>query len=253
MAGRGIWLSGPALFEAIPRRQSTRGDYDGSADLPSLSRASAVPGVDLVLISDRPQMNRARDLVVEGNTAQIADAAFVRELKSRLRFSPRQAINTSDGLFSATTGNPALPAWLGPVILDFVFKADAENKKSARQIASSSGIAVFVSQQDNPEHWVLAGRACQRFALQATALCCGHTGHAGEMESVVTASPLIFFLLASVLSFPFYLLGMAGGRLAGMPILPAGQAANKIAETFETGQADAGPVAAFRTANLDRD
>ncbi|HSO47720.1 MAG TPA: Tat pathway signal protein, partial [Rhizobiaceae bacterium] len=100
--------------------------------------------------------------------------AFMRELKSWLRFSPRQAMDTGDGLFSATSGNPVLPAWLGPLLLDFVFKADAENEKYARHIASSAGIAIFVAQKNDPEHWVLAGRACQRFALQATALGLKH-------------------------------------------------------------------------------
>jgi hypothetical protein len=33
---------------------------------------------------------------------------------------------------------------------------------------------VFASQKDNPEHWVLAGRACQRFALKATAMGMKH-------------------------------------------------------------------------------
>jgi hypothetical protein len=55
-------------------------------------------------------------------------------------------------------------------VFDWVFKTGAENDKYARQIGSSAGIAVFVSQRDDQEHWVLAGRACQRFALQATAL-----------------------------------------------------------------------------------
>jgi len=166
--------AGSALFDAIPKRQSTRADYDGkpvsTADLQSLSNAAAVPGVDLVLITDRPQIDRVRNLVVAGNSAQISDAAFVRELKAWLRFSPRDAIQTGDGLFSAASGSPALPGWLGPHLFDWVFKADAENDKYARQIASSAGIAVFVSQRDDREHWVLAGRACQRFALQATAL-----------------------------------------------------------------------------------
>ena len=39
---------------------------------------------------------------------------------------------------------------------------------------SSSGVAVFVSQRDDRDHWVRAGRACQRFALQATALGLKH-------------------------------------------------------------------------------
>ena len=104
----------------------------------------------------------------------MADPAFVRELKTWLRFSPNEAMRTGDGLFSAASGNPALPAWLGPSLFDWVFTADAENDKYARQIASSAGLAVFVAQHDDPEHWVLAGRACQRFALQATALGLRH-------------------------------------------------------------------------------
>jgi nitroreductase len=167
-----------ALFDAIPMRQSTRSDYDGKPvsppDLQALAAAAAVPGVNLILITDRAQIDRVRDLVVAGNSAQMSDPAFVRELKAWLRFSPRQAIATGDGLFSASTGNPTLPAWLGPSMFDWVFKAGAENDKYARQLASSAGIAVFVSQKDDREHWVLAGRACQRFALQATALGLKH-------------------------------------------------------------------------------
>lgn len=166
------------LSDAIPRRQSTRAEYDGRAvsvaELQMLATAVAVPGVDLVLITDRPQMDRVRDLVVAGNSNQMGDAAFVRELKSWLRFSPREAIVAGDGLFSASSGNPTLPAWLGPSLFDWVFKAAAENKKYARNLASSAGIAVFVAQREDPEHWVLTGRACQRFALQATALGLKH-------------------------------------------------------------------------------
>lgn len=168
----------PALFDAIPKRQSTRADYDSrpvtAADMNTLARVSALPGVDIVLITDRPQMDRVRDLVVTGNDVQMADVAFVRELRTWLRFSSREAIDKGDGLFSASSGNPTLPAWLGPRVFDWMFKADAENEKYARQIRSSAGIAVFVAQKDDPQHWVLAGRACQRFALQATALGLKH-------------------------------------------------------------------------------
>lgn len=162
------------LFDAIPKRQSTRADYDtkpaSAADLQLLFNATKISGVDLILITDRPQIDRMRDLVVAGNSAQIADPAFMRELKTWLRFTPREAIQTGDGLFSAASGSLVLPTWLGPSLFDWAFKADAENDKYARQIASSAGIAVFVSHLDDREHWVAAGRACQRFALQATAL-----------------------------------------------------------------------------------
>ncbi|CAN5539482.1 nitroreductase family protein [soil metagenome] len=166
------------LFSAIPMRQSTRTDYDGrsisTADLRTLAAAAALPGVDVILITGRPKIDQIRDLVIAGNSAQMADAAFVRELKAWLRFSPRQAIEAGDGLFSVSSGNPALPAWLGPRVFDLVFRAHAENDKYARQLQSSAGVAVFVAQRDDRAHWVLAGRACQRFALQATALGIKH-------------------------------------------------------------------------------
>ncbi len=168
----------PALFDAIPRRQSTRADYDGkqvsAADLQKLAEAAVVPGVDLILITDRPRIERVRELVVAGNTAQMADAAFMQELKAWLRFSPREAIETGDGLFSASSGNPTLPTWLGPRMFDWFVSAGSENDKYARQLRSAPGVAVFVAQQANPDHWVRAGRACQRFALQATALGLKH-------------------------------------------------------------------------------
>jgi Nitroreductase family len=170
--------SDAALCDAIPLRQSTRADYDGTeitaADLTTLSHAAAVPGVDLILMTDRAQISQLRDLVVAGNTVQMADAAFVAELKLWLRFNPRSAAYFGDGLFGATTGNPNLPDWLGPRMFDWAFTEKAENEKYARQIASSAGIAVFVAAKDDAEHWVLAGRACQRFALQATAMGLKH-------------------------------------------------------------------------------
>jgi nitroreductase len=172
-SGRGAATPSP-LFDAIPRRQSTRGDYDGrgvsAADIATLAAAAALPGVDLVLVTDRPGTGRIRDLVIDGNSSQMADPAFLHELKTWMRFSPRQALRTGDGLFSATTGNPTLPAWLGPAVLDVAFRAKTENAKYARQIASSAGLAIFVGHAPDPQHWVQAGRAAQRFALQATAL-----------------------------------------------------------------------------------
>jgi hypothetical protein len=166
------------FFDAIPQRQSTRAEYDGRAvsavDLGKLTAAASIPGVDLILITERKQLEQLRDLVVAANSAQLADPEFVGELKTWLRFSPLQAIETGDGLFSVASGSPALPAWLGSYAFDWFVRAKAENEKYARQLRSSAGVAVFVSQREDREHWVLAGRACQRFALQATALGLKH-------------------------------------------------------------------------------
>jgi len=165
---------GSDLFDAIPRRQSTRSDYDGravsTANLKALAVAGTIPGVDLELITDRPRMNQISDLVVAGNTRQMTDPAFIRELKTWLRFNPGQALRTGDGLYGPASGSPALPEWLGPVVFDRLVTARSEGDRYAGQMRSSAGVAVFIGAAADRDHWVRVGRACQRFALQATAL-----------------------------------------------------------------------------------
>nr|WP_186415558.1 nitroreductase family protein [Pannonibacter sp. P2PFMT1] len=161
------------LLAAIPRRQSTRAEYDGrsvsAADIEALRQSAETPGVRLVLLTDRARINQVRDLIVAGNDAQMADAAFMAELKRWLRFNPRSAMASGDGLFSAASGNPVLPEFLGGLAFDTFFAAGAENDKYARQIDSSAGIAIFLAEHEDKAHWIAVGRACQRFALAATA------------------------------------------------------------------------------------
>lgn len=161
-------------FHAIASRQCTRGDYDGQslsrADLNLLKRAGTSNGVRLLRVTDRPAMERVLEHVVQGNTAQLADQAFVRELKSWIRFNGTDAVRTRDGLFSVSSGNPAIPAWLGDLAFGWFFTAKGENDKIARQVRNSSGFAVFVGEVADKAHWVEVGRAYERFALQATAL-----------------------------------------------------------------------------------
>ena len=162
------------LFNAITSRQCTRGDYDGkplsSEELMLLERAGTSNGVRMLLITERRAMESVLDYVVEGNTAQMADPAFVKELKDWIRFNGADAVHTGDGLFSVSSGNPAIPAWLGEIAFGWLFTPKGENDKYARQIRSSAGLAVFVGQAADKAHWVEVGRCYERFALQATAL-----------------------------------------------------------------------------------
>ncbi|WP_018953220.1 hypothetical protein [Thioalkalivibrio sulfidiphilus] len=52
-----------------------------SADLNLLEAAGTGPGVSVLLLTDRQVMENVLDFVIQGNTAQIRDPAFVRELK----------------------------------------------------------------------------------------------------------------------------------------------------------------------------
>lgn len=162
------------LAAAIPRRQCTRADYDGRAVEPSalatLAAAAEGDGVSVRLITDKPAMEDTLAFIVDANTVQVRDPAFVAELKRWLRFSYGEAVSTGDGLFAACSGNPVLPGPVGSLMFGLVFGADSENRKIVSQVRSSAGLVVFVSEKDDRRHWIDAGRAYQRFALQATVL-----------------------------------------------------------------------------------
>lgn len=180
------------LYRAIPFRQSTRSLYDGRAvsndDVHSLQRAASEPGVSLSLFTSEADRAAITDFVVEGNSSQIDDPAFVAELRQWLRFSPDRALATGDGLFSACSGNPVLPEWLGGVMFSAFFTKDAENEKYRNQIASSAGIAVFTGDRADPDHWVKVGRSFQRFALRATVLGI-RTAHINQPVEVPSVRP----------------------------------------------------------------
>jgi hypothetical protein len=162
------------LFQAIAERQCTRGDYDGrplsTEELRLLDQVGRGNGVRMVLLTERSAMEKVLEYVVAANTAQMHDPAFVEELKAWIRFSDDEAIRRGDGLFSGSSGNPAMPRWLGSRMMGLFFTPKSENERYARQIRNSAGIAVFVSDTSDKAHWVEAGRCYERFALQATAL-----------------------------------------------------------------------------------
>ena len=162
------------LFKAIPERQCTRGDYDSkplsNEELRLLKSASTADGVRVVLLTERSTIEQVLDHVVQGNTVQMADTAFVKELKAWIRFNGADEVRTGDGLYSVSSGNPSIPSWIGDLAFGLFFTPKNENDKYARQIRSSAGIAVFVGQAADKAHWVKVGRRYERFALQATAL-----------------------------------------------------------------------------------
>jgi len=163
-----------SLFNAIPERQSTRAEYDGKAisasELAQLEKVGQGNGVRIILLTEREAMEKVLEYVVQGNTAQMNDRAFVEELKAWIRFSADDAVRAGDGLYAASSGNPSMPSWLGSLLFGLFFTPKGENDKYAKHVRSSAGIAVFVSEAENPAQWIEVGRCYERFALQSAAL-----------------------------------------------------------------------------------
>lgn len=184
--------AGQELYQAIPLRQSTRALYDGQSisttDMDLLATAAKEEGVSVQFFTASAERDAILEFVIQGNSAQMDDPAFVQELSHWLRFSPASAIETGDGLFGACSGNPVLPDWIGQRLFSMVFRKTAENDKYRDQIRSSAGIAVFVGDRADPEHWIRVGRSFQRFALQATALGI-RTAHVNQPVEVASVRP----------------------------------------------------------------
>ena len=160
------------LFTAIPARQCSRVVYDGrpvgSDTLRRLEAAAKIHDVEPIFVSEANMAEAILDLVIEGNSRQMDDPAFVAELKDWIRFNAGAAAETRDGLFTESSGNPTLPTWLGSTMFNLLLSKEAENDKYADQVRSSAGIVIIVAPSNDKEGWVAAGRAYQRFALQAT-------------------------------------------------------------------------------------
>ena len=150
------------LFQAIAERQCTRGEYDArplpNEELGLLQRAGSTGGVQVLLLTERVAMEKVLEYVVQGNTVQMSDPAFVEELKTWIRYSGQDAVRTGDGLYGASSGNPSLPSWSGSALFGLFFTPKTENDKYAKQVRSSAGIAVFVG--DSQQGTLGGSRRC---------------------------------------------------------------------------------------------
>lgn len=180
------------LFSAIALRQSTRAEYDGkpvgSDELKRLQAAALSDRVRMLVLTDRPDIETVLDFVIQGNSAQMNDKAFVDELRTWIRFNGADAVRLGDGLFSRSSGNPEVPAWLGSLMFGLFFTPKSENDKYMKHLRSSAGVAVFVGVREDRAHWIEVGRSYERFALQATALGI-RTAHVNMPVEVASLRP----------------------------------------------------------------
>ena len=162
------------LFHAIPKRQCTKTAYDGTlvseSELEMLRQAGEGRDVRTLTLLSKDEKEAVIDYVTRGNLAQLSDRAFRDELVSWIRFNPQEAMRTGDGLAGRTANKPALPTWLARWIIGLILTAKGQAETDAEHIRSSAGVAVFVSERNDRAGWVEAGRAYERFALQAAAL-----------------------------------------------------------------------------------
>ena len=164
-------LRASALSHAIPTRQCVRTVYSGhpisAAQAAMLERECAEGDVHPMLVTSSERLETIVELVQEGNRVQFRDPAFVTELQQWIRYNPREALRTGDGLASLVLGKPAFPSRLGRLVFGLLASGQRQAEVDARHIRSSAGVVLFVGREDSRASWINAGRAFERFALHA--------------------------------------------------------------------------------------
>jgi nitroreductase len=161
----------PPLFDAIPRRQSTRGAYSGrqvpAEQLRLLEAAGSASCVSALMVTEQKRLERileycfAKDEHVEA-----------RQARSWIHYSYREALTTRDGMFVKLDGYSIVPAPIARALMgvNLNVRRTAARMNWGRELHTAACVVILVSQRNDPAHWVEAGRCCQRLTLQATAL-----------------------------------------------------------------------------------
>jgi hypothetical protein len=156
------------LVAAIAERQNTRSEYDGRPiafdDGQRLRTVATEPGIEVEFVERVADRRTVADLVRAGNRAQFADSRFRAELLAWIRFNKREALQTRDGLYTRSSGNPDVPRWLGTLVVSGT-TPDRAADTDDRNLRSSPGILVIASATDDRAAWVRAGRVYTRLAL----------------------------------------------------------------------------------------
>ncbi|MDI9584504.1 MAG: nitroreductase family protein [Acidobacteriota bacterium] len=207
------------LYEAIAKRQSNRGAYDGRPvpddHLTKLLDAAAREGVRVLPFVGQDGFGELLPFIAEGNRAQFADREFVNELISWVRFSDAEAQATQDGLWSRCMGVPAAPRWLGSIFMRLFTSPKSEAARCEKLVRSSSALVLFAAEGNDYAAWVNVGRSFQRLALTATSLGISHAHvnmpcevvsvrrRLAEHLSLDTAQPLLLIRLGYASPLPY--------------------------------------------------
>jgi hypothetical protein len=188
-----------ALEAQIERRRTDR-RLGGRTPLSEAQRraleeaARSVAGVDLALVTARPDIETLARLVGEGDRLRMLDPGLSREMFAELRWSRQEAEATGDGLeveslALSAVDRTGLELCRSPEALALVARwglGAGLARLGRRWAATSSALGLLTTQGTSRTAYLEAGRAVQRLWLAAT--------HAGLALHPLTFLPYAFAL-----------------------------------------------------------
>lgn len=172
-------VSPSPLFAQIALRQTNRRVYDGrripTADIGRLAALPVDPAIRVHFYArNTPAFGTIADLILRGNTLQMADPAFKTELRHWMRYNKRHRDALHDGLSYDVFGAPNLPRIISETVIGQSLNAESQNRSDRKRIASASHFALLTTRDDTVEQWVSLGRTLERLLLASTGLGIAH-------------------------------------------------------------------------------
>lgn len=182
------------LFGEISKRQTNRSIYQNrivtDEKLSVLQNLPVYEGIHIRYFSNGShEFEILTEFILQGNTIQMNDSAFKDELLHWIRFNKFQTGKEQNGLTNTVMGIPSVPAFIGKPIVKSFFKPEKQNKTDLAKIHSSSHLALFTIEKNNPESWIQLGRVHERFLLEISHLgiSASYLNQPCEVRSVATA------------------------------------------------------------------
>lgn len=169
----------PDLFACILKRQVRRNKYrnvkvpDNLAD--ELFDDLQDEGVRIKLFLSKDEMRGLITYITEGTMRQFSNKAFVDELVSWIRFSSKEAMQKGDGIQAGAMGLPNTGRFIGNIVMKHFISAGSEARRMEQLAEASSGLALFMTEKNDPYHWIKLGQAFQRFGLRAAKYNISHS------------------------------------------------------------------------------
>lgn len=161
------------LFEQIAIRQTNRSVYNGNI-IPEkviniLKSIDTESNITMYFHKrGTHEFDSISAYVFRGNTIQLQNNEFKKELQKWIRYNKKHQNRTNDGLSYAVFGAPNLPMFIAKPIVSKSINEKSQNKGDKKKIESSSHFVLFTSQNNTVKEWINLGRTLERFLLKST-------------------------------------------------------------------------------------
>jgi len=168
--GGPVDAAGDELFAAVAARHCNRHPYQRrpltGETVDRLRRAAAAEGAWLAVLTDRPAIAAAADLIAQGDRIKWRDPVFRHELAHRL--IPNRG-HRRDGMPGYAFGIPGPLARLAPAVIRHVDLGRLRATGDRKLTLATPALAVIGTDRDDPPAWLAAGQAMSHVLLRATA------------------------------------------------------------------------------------